>query len=86
MTRNILDFVFGAIFFALITVCQPAIVSAQESESEPGWVLAYGLVLLLFFAAVTIIAVRLGGRKDTVFSDTELNEKKEKAIRDARKH
>jgi protein-S-isoprenylcysteine O-methyltransferase Ste14 len=74
------------LFFVAVTFCQPALVLAEDGESEPGWVLAYALVLLFLGALVTVLAVRLAGRRDTVFSDAELSAKREEEIKKATKH
>ncbi|MDR2761110.1 MAG: hypothetical protein LBB88_00745 [Planctomycetaceae bacterium] len=86
MSNYIFNLFWGVLFFAVVVLCQPSIALAQESESEPGWVLAYALVLVLLFGAVTLITVRLAGRSDSAFSDTELAAKREEEIKKIMKH
>lgn len=86
MSNYVFNLVWGLLFFVAVTFFQPALVLAEESESEPGWVLAYALVLLFLAAIVAILAVRLAGRRDTVFSDAELSAKREEEIKKATKH
>jgi uncharacterized membrane protein len=86
MQVYIFNLLWSVLFFAAVVLCQPSIALAQENESEPGWVIAYALVLVLLFGAVAIIIVRVAGRSESAFTDTELAAKKEEEIKKIMKH
>jgi type VI protein secretion system component VasK len=86
MSNYFFNLVWSVLFFAFITFCQPALALAEGGESEPGWVLAYALILILLFGAVTVIVVRTAGRRESAFSESELAAKREEEIKKITKH
>ncbi|MDR2168908.1 MAG: hypothetical protein LBP59_02080 [Planctomycetaceae bacterium] len=86
MSNKFFNIVWGVLFFVTIIFFQPAITLAAEGEAEPGWVLAYALVLVSLGGAITLVAVRLAGRNDSVFSESELAAKREEEIKKIMKH
>ncbi|MDR1486173.1 MAG: hypothetical protein LBT09_15310 [Planctomycetaceae bacterium] len=88
MSNYLFNFVWGVLFFILVSFGQSAFVLADEGGdlSEPGWVLAYALVLFSLGGAVALLTVRLAGRSDTVFSEAELTAKREEEIKKITKH
>ncbi|MDR0392552.1 MAG: hypothetical protein LBH59_11630 [Planctomycetaceae bacterium] len=89
MSNYLFKIVFVVLFFVTL-ICQPELIMAQEGgggdTSEPGWVLAYALVLICLGGAVTLLTVRLAKRNDTVFTESELAAKREEEIKKITKH
>jgi protein-S-isoprenylcysteine O-methyltransferase Ste14 len=89
MSNYLFKFVCGVLFFVAIIFFCPVLVLAQEGSgdtSEPGWVLAYALVLICLAGAVALLTVRSAHRNDTVFTESELAAKREEEIKKLTKH
>ncbi|MDR2642986.1 MAG: hypothetical protein LBC74_09350 [Planctomycetaceae bacterium] len=89
MSNYIFNLVWSVLFFVVMIFYQPVLLLAEEGggdSSEPGWVLAYALVLFSLGAAITILTVRLAGRSDTVFTESELAAKREEEIKKITNH
>ncbi|GHT21258.1 hypothetical protein FACS189419_01870 [Planctomycetales bacterium] len=73
-------FVRITVFSTLFLATAPFLL-ADDPPSKPVWVLPY-TVLFAFLAAGLIILLSSSKRRDTAFSDDELHEQKEEAMRE----
>jgi protein-S-isoprenylcysteine O-methyltransferase Ste14 len=86
MSNRLFGVMWGVLFFVVVVVCQPVAVFAADEETEPGWVLAYALVVVCLLGAVALLSGRLAGRKNTVFTDTEIAARREAELKKSMKH
>ncbi|GHT45268.1 hypothetical protein FACS189454_04480 [Planctomycetales bacterium] len=60
---------------------QPIFAAADDGERQPDWVLPYFLIAVFLGLSLTIL-LRPSKRRNTAFTDAELNAQKEQAMKE----